>query len=234
MKLPISKRLLACAAMVREGAKVADVGADHGYLGIHLLQQGIANRVIATDLRPMPLSKAKRNAESFGVAENMEFICTDGLAGVEPLSFDTVVMAGMGSDTIIGIIEAAPWLAAPQYTLLLSPQASGQDLRRMLWNKGFQLNRELLCRDGGFLYTIMEAQYVGTQYDASPGEQFLSKSLRNSGCPELEEYATRLLSSMDKTLSGMQQGNAPEAKQVFYRSAREEIGLWLTAYRGKA
>lgn len=231
MKLPISKRLLACAGMVRAGAKVADVGADHGYLGIYLLQQGIAENVVATDLRPLPISKAKDNAEAYGVADRMEFICTDGLCGVDPACFDTAVMAGMGSDTMIGIIEAAPWLQAACYTLLLSPQASGQDLRKLLWSKGFSIERELLCRDGGFLYTIMEAQYCGKIYEPTPGEQFLSLPLRHSGCPELEEYAVRLLNSMDKTIVGMKRGTAPAAKLDFYAEAQKEIAAWLETYR---
>ena len=62
MKLPISQRLLLCTALVPPGARVADVGCDHGYLGIHLLKTGTAKHVIATDLREKPLEKARENA----------------------------------------------------------------------------------------------------------------------------------------------------------------------------
>jgi tRNA (adenine22-N1)-methyltransferase len=55
MKIPISDRLLCCASMVAPGAKVADIGCDHGYLGIYLLREGIASFVAASDLRPQPL-----------------------------------------------------------------------------------------------------------------------------------------------------------------------------------
>ena len=67
MKLPISKRLLACAARVPLGARVADIGADHGYLSIELLQSGRANFVHASELREQPLKKAVENAEKYGV-----------------------------------------------------------------------------------------------------------------------------------------------------------------------
>ena len=60
MKLPISKRLLCCASMVPPDARVADIGTDHGYLGIHLLQAGISPHVIACDLRKGPLENARR------------------------------------------------------------------------------------------------------------------------------------------------------------------------------
>ena len=62
MNLPISARLLACAGFVSPGDRVADIGCDHGYLGIYLLQKGIASGVIASDLRPGPLQSAVRNA----------------------------------------------------------------------------------------------------------------------------------------------------------------------------
>ena len=73
MKIPISKRLLCCAAMVPQGARVADIGCDHGYLGIWLLTEGIADHVAACDLREKPLEKAKQNGAAYGTADRMEF-----------------------------------------------------------------------------------------------------------------------------------------------------------------
>ena len=122
MKLPISRRLLACADLVPAGARVADVGCDHGYLGIHLLQTGRAAHVIATDLREKPLQKARANAAQFGTADRMDFFTANGLAAVDPQTVDTVVIAGMGGDNIASILDAAAWVHDPRYTLILQPQ----------------------------------------------------------------------------------------------------------------
>ena len=84
MKIPISKRLLCCAGFVEPGARVADIGTDHGYLGIYLLKNGIARQVTACDLRPLPLRNAQENAERFGVGAQMEFLLSDGLERVAP------------------------------------------------------------------------------------------------------------------------------------------------------
>ena len=73
MKIPISKRLLLCAQLVPPGARVADIGTDHGYLGLYLLQNGRAAHVIAADLRPQPLQTARQNTEKYGFAGQMEF-----------------------------------------------------------------------------------------------------------------------------------------------------------------
>ena len=69
MKLPISDRLLACAAFVAPGDRVADIGCDHGYLGIWLLTEGKASFVAASDLREKPLEKAKEHSLLYGTAD---------------------------------------------------------------------------------------------------------------------------------------------------------------------
>ena len=73
MKLPISHRLLACAGFVRKGARIADVGCDHGYLSIHLLREGIAAGAICSDVRQQPLQSARRNAQKYGLQDKMTF-----------------------------------------------------------------------------------------------------------------------------------------------------------------
>ena len=100
MKLPISKRLLCCAAMVPSGSRVADIGTDHGYLGIYLLQNGISPHVIACDLRKGPLDNARKNARLFEVDGSMAFRLSDGLAEISPEEIDCAVLAGMGGDLI--------------------------------------------------------------------------------------------------------------------------------------
>ena len=82
MKLPISKRLLACAAFVEPGQRVADVGTDHGYLAIYLLQSRRASRVLAADVAEQPLARARENARRFGVREGLSFPLCDGVRGL--------------------------------------------------------------------------------------------------------------------------------------------------------
>ena len=109
MKIPLSARLQACCNFICPGDRVADIGTDHGYLGIWLLEQGIASSVIAADIVPGPLSAAKSNAAKFGFSDRMEFYLSDGVQSI-PRDFDTMVCAGMGGDTMISILSAAPWL----------------------------------------------------------------------------------------------------------------------------
>ena len=159
MKLPISDRLLACAAFVKKGDRVADVGCDHGYLSIHLLQSGIARSCIASDVAEGPLQSAMRNARKYGVGSKITFHLSDGVQNI-PRDFDCMVCAGMGADTIMSIIHhSAEWLKNPRYRLILQCQSKRPELRQWLYDEGFRINRETLAKDGKFVYSIMEVVF---------------------------------------------------------------------------
>lgn len=222
MKIPISDRLLCCASMVQSGAKVADIGCDHGYLGIHLLLEGIADYVAASDLRPQPLGKARVNAAQYGTAERMEFSVADGLTAIDPNKVDTIVCAGMGGDSIAAILEAAPWTRDPAYTLILQPQTSGNDLRRWLGDNGFAIEEEKLVRDSGFLYFTIRARY-GRGVPLTPGEQYLSRQLFHCGSELLPAYFDRILKALENTVAGMEKSKVPPIKLEYYRQALKEV-----------
>ena len=107
--MELSPRLQAIAEQVPQGAHLADVGTDHGYLPVWLLRDGRINSAIAADLREGPLNRARETARRFNVEEQISFRLCDGLSAIRPEETDTVTIAGMGGETIISILEAAPW-----------------------------------------------------------------------------------------------------------------------------
>jgi len=224
MKVPISKRLLCCASFVEQGAQIADIGCDHGYLSIYLLLEKRISFAHASDLRVKPLEKAKENAETYGVKDSMEFSCADGLTAVRADSVDTVICAGMGADTIIGIIEAAPWLRNQKYCLILQPQSSGQDLRRYLTENGFGLVKESLVEDGGFIYTVLLAKY-GIQQKLTPGQQYVSPQLIEDGSVLLHRYVDRIEKALYSTTEGIKKATGADAaeRSRYYEDALREI-----------
>lgn len=222
MKIPISKRLLCCASMIAPGAKVADIGCDHGYLGIWLIRQGVATHVEACDLRPMPLEKARENARLFGTAEQMRFAVADGLSALSPGQVDTIVCAGMGGDCIAHILQEAPWVRDPAYTLILQPQTSGNDLRRYLGEAGFAIEEERLVQDGGFLYFTIQARFGGGR-PLSPGEQYLSSQLLHSGSELLPAYVDRIENALKKTVTGIRKSKQDAHRLAYYECALNEV-----------
>ena len=187
MKLPISDRLLSCAAFVPRGSRVADIGCDHGYLSIYLLTNGIASSCIASDVREGPLQSAQRNARKFGVAGKLQFCLSDGVQSI-PQDFDCMVCAGMGADTMIHILESAPWLKSDKYTLILQCQSKTPMLRRYLSENGWKISEESALRDGRFLYTIMAVTYCPEASALTAAQCYFSPALLRNPTEDIGAY----------------------------------------------
>ena len=187
MNLSLSPRLLACSQFVTPGSRVADVGCDHGYLSIYLLKNGIAQRVIASDINEQPLLSAVNNAEKYGVRDRITFCLSDGVKDI-PRDFDCMICAGMGADTMISILEAAPWLKSSAYTLILQCQSKTPTLRRYLSEQGWSIEEEAVLRDGRFLYTVMRVLWSPSCEKLTPGQQYFSPVLLKRPSKELAEY----------------------------------------------
>lgn len=215
MKLPISKRLLCCASMVQSGSRVADIGTDHGYLGIYLLQSGAARHVIACDLRKDPLENARRNAKLFGVDGEMEFRLSDGLEKILPDEVDTVVMAGMGGDLIQKILSQCPWRKREGLQFILQPQSAGNVLRRWLCEDGFEIRREEPVQDGHFLYTVMDIRQ-GEPAPLTPGTEYASPALLASGIPLVGNYLARVENALQETVRGLTNAEKQRPERLAY------------------
>lgn len=198
-KLP--PRLAAIAALVPDGAQLADVGTDHALLPIRLLQDGKIQSAVATDIRPGPLSRAKENAYSAGVA-NLSCVLCDGLTGVAPDSVDTVVIAGMGGENIAGILRAAPWACAGAL-LLLQPMSRPEELRAALPSLGLSICAERLVRDAGRLYSII-AVMAGAPDEFSPGELFCGKYSLLTADPLFPDILSEQEKRLETAIRGLQ------------------------------
>ena len=153
----LSPRLAAVAALVRPGAHVIDVGTDHAMIPVWLIQTGISDRVLATDIHPGPLENAASMVEKTQTGDKIRLLLTDGLTGIDPEGWDTVILAGMGGETMVSILSAAPW-ARGQIQLILEPQSKKAVLRRYLIENGWRIDCERLTEDAGHIYPILTAQ----------------------------------------------------------------------------
>ena len=213
MNLPISPRLLECAKFVAPGDRVADIGCDHGYLSIYLLQKGIASSVIASDINKGPLESAKRNAVKFGVTDNISFYLS---AGVEklPRDFDSLICAGMGADTMISILDAAPWLKSSHYRLILQCQSKIFLLRQYLSSQGWRITQESVLRDGRFLYTVMEARWEPDYPKLTPAQWYFPPAMLENPGKETAEYYHRVLKKLRLSVEGHGVNADPTEKAV--------------------
>ena len=138
-----------------------DVGTDHGYLPIHMAESGYQGKIFASDVNEDPLNKAIRNAKDVGVSDKIDFFLCDGLEKCPRDEIDTIVVAGMGGDMIVKILDEGYWCMSPNYKLILQPMSKAEILRYWLVYNEFEIIHELQIEENGTIYQIIVATFGG-------------------------------------------------------------------------
>ena len=212
MRISLSKLLQRCADYIGCANRIADIGCDHGYLGISLLKNGQVKSVIAADIRPMPLQAAKENAKRFGFDEQMEFFLSDGASAI-PRDFDVMVCAGMGADTMISIIENAPWLKSTSYRFVLQCQSKTAMLRKYLNENGFSIVRESAIKDGRFLYSVIDVVFK-QEVPFTPGQCHFSPALAKELTEENIAYYRQVVTRLEREVAGQKEAADPVSMEA--------------------
>ncbi len=205
----MNKRLSCVLSHIPDGIGLIDVGTDHAYLPIALAERGYPGRLYASDLRPGPLRAAERNAASASVTERITFLLADGLDACDPALVDTIVVAGMGGDTICGIFDRAEWIMDPRYTLVLQPMTRCEVLRYWLIHNEFAIVEEDLVEDGGVLYAVLKAK-IGKSDALSDAELFTGSEGLLREHPLYPRFLAQQLERFRRVLRGRTAAAAPE------------------------
>lgn len=155
-KLEISSRLSQVAHMVSAGKRLADVGTDHGYIPVYLVKNQIIPSALAMDLRSGPLERAKEHVAQYQLQEKIECRLSDGFANCSADEFDCAVIAGMGGELMIHILDAKKEIMDANKEFILQPQSEIDKVRRYVHSRGYKIEAEEFLFDGGKYYTIMK------------------------------------------------------------------------------
>ncbi len=226
-ELRLQPRLQCIADCVPRGARLADVGTDHGYLPVWLLKAGRIERAIASDINAGPLEHARRTAEEHGVSGRMDFRLCAGLEGIGRGEADTVVIAGMGGETILGILGGASW-DYRGVRLLLQPMTKAELLRRYLSENGFAIVSERLVPDKGTIYAVIEAT-AGSMRPLTAAEAWCGTGLLHD--PLYGAYAGDRAAKLERAAVGLRQAKrldsgGAERLEADARELRERIEEW--------
>jgi len=150
----ISNRLQKICELAGTGETVADIGTDHGFVPIRLIETGAFRKAIASDIGEGPLQRAKEHIAERGLAGRIDTRLGSGLCRIRPGEADTLVIAGMGGRLILDILGAdlATALAAKQ--MILSPQSDYRDFRDGIHQMGFRILSETWLTEEGKDYVI--------------------------------------------------------------------------------
>ena len=154
----LSGRLRMLADMVTPGSRLVDVGCDHGFLSIYLVQEGACPTVLAMDVREGPLAAAKRHVEAYGLGEYITLRLSDGLGAYRAGEAEALVCAGMGGRLMERILREGMDLAWGMREVILQPQSEIPQFRAFLREAGFGIVQEDAIREDGKYYFAMKAR----------------------------------------------------------------------------
>lgn len=192
----LDNRLATIASFVRRGSLAADVGCDHAYLSIWLVKNNIARHVIASDISDGPLYRAQKNIAAESAGDRITLRRCDGLEGIDHFNPDDIIIAGMGGEQIVDILEAAPFTRTPGKRLILQPMTRPERLRSALVRMGYVIRDEALASDDGWIYQVICAESRGHADESgynplTQGEFLLGRRIIERGGELFLKYLAR-------------------------------------------
>ncbi|MCI8332613.1 MAG: SAM-dependent methyltransferase [Clostridiales bacterium] len=177
-KVHLDSRLKACASLV-QGKTAADIGTDHAYVPVYLIQNHICHHVVASDVRAGPVQRALQNVAAYGLAESIQVIKADGLQSDTFIGCSDVIIAGMGGDLMVKMIDQCSWSRQKGVRFILQPMTKAERLRFYLWNHGYEISDELIAYDekgaDNRVYQIFSCTYTGRNTDFTEVELLIGK-----------------------------------------------------------
>ena len=231
----LSQRLQALADMVSEGLSVADVGCDHGFVSIYLVQKGISPKVYAMDVRKGPLERAKEHIAAYGLEGKIETRLSDGLTAMQPGEARALVCAGMGGPLMMKILTEGAKVAEQMDELILQPQSEIEAFRRFLRNAQFTIVEEKMVLEEGKFYPMMKVRKTERSKEDVPQdrqrlEDKFGPLLLASKDETLKQYLAFQLHICEEILERLKAGYSDkiEAKRAEVLAEIEDIQLAMT------
>ena len=188
--MELSKRLTAVVRLVPECDSAADIGTDHGYVPIFLVEQKIMGRVIAMDVNRGPLARAGEHIAQCGLSDRIETRLSDGLSALKAGEADIMIAAGMGGGLITRIMEEGESVVSSLKACILQPQSEIGKVRRYLAAHGLVIEEEDMVGEDGKFYPMMRAVH-GEPECYEEYEYLYGKKLLGMRHPVLRKFLLR-------------------------------------------
>jgi len=208
-------RLERVAAHVPAGARLADIGSDHGYLPVALMRRGAITAAVAGELAATPFHSAQRTVRDNGLQARISVRLANGLAAIEAADeISALTICGMGGETIRDILERGKTRLSGQERLILQPNGGEQPLRQWLMDNGYSILCEEVLRENRFDYEIIVAERTGP-VSYSPEQLYFGPLQMQARTPAFLLKWQRLLRHKQQTLAHFTQaGSAVPAEKV--------------------
>ena len=211
--IKLSQRLQAIADLVPAGAKVADIGTDHGFLPCYLAQSGKAELVIACDVNAQPLALAQKNITDYNVGDKVSTRLGNGLAVLKPGEVDTVTIAGMGGALMIDILDASPMVVDRLKRIVLQPNVGAEAVRIWAEKNRWQIVAEELIRENDIFSVIIVLEQGRSDRFMSAVELYLGPKLLAEHHPMLGLYISEEWEKTQHILEQLAKSDSEESRK---------------------
>lgn len=217
-EIKLDRRLKSIVELLGKEDIVVDIGCDHGYVGNFLVENNLSKKVYATDISKDSLDKNREFSYSRGNEDKVISLLGDGLEPVKNLDFDGVIIAGMGGELIINIIDSYKELLKDK-VLILQPMTGRVSLRKYLTENGFFIEKESIAKENNKYYEIMRVVFKdGYETNCS---YYFGKNLVEDCDSLLLEYVEHLLRKTKSHLNGAKKSTTNKGKRQSEKLKKE-------------
>jgi tRNA (adenine22-N1)-methyltransferase len=216
--MELSIRLKAIVNMMEKCDNIIDVGTDHGYVPIYLVENGVIKGAIASDINSGPVEKAKKNICKNNVSLQISCRQGSGLSTVKEGEVQVAIIAGMGGNLIRDILEAdLPVVKGLKY-IILQPVQNAEVLREYLYTAGYDILKEDICLEDGKFYEIIKAKYNTVPVVLDSIYYEISKTLLDEKHPVMQEFIEYKLKKYSKVYNTLNENTktAKNRKEQLY------------------
>ena len=218
--IKLTPRLEKIAGLIENSRLIADIGTDHAYMPAALIERGRAERAVASDINEGPLKRAAETVRAAGLESRISLRLGAGLETVTPADgADTIVIAGMGGETIAEILENSPTVVSLAGLIIIQPMSSAPELRDYIYGRGFKNIREHLAAESGKIYNIISMSPGSEKHKPlAPHERLAGRDLLERRPGHFDKYLENLTNALKAKADGLARSASPGARAELERT----------------
>lgn len=223
----LSERLRHIVDMLPNSDCIADIGTDHGYILVHCINKGLCKRGIATDINKGPLEIAIKNFKKYRVLDKIQTRIGDGLEPLQKGEADTILIAGMGGNLIVKILEGGKEIVRSTNILVLQPMQYPEILRKYLNENDFRIIDEDIVKEDEKFYHILKVSNGSEPPYEKEVFYYTGKILIQKKHPVLREFINYKIKNLEEILRSVPKDNKRynELNQLLLEF--KEVGEWM-------
>ncbi len=191
--MDVSKRIEFIIENLEKVNTLADIGTDHGYVPLIALERELCTKAIACDINKGPLDSCIQLVADYSFEDKIKCVLSDGLCNIAENECDDIAICGMGGELIAQILDNCTWAKNSSKHFILNPMTHPEILRKYLCDNGFEIQNDIIVKEGRHCYSVFDAYYTGNIFNCDKSYYYLG-NIKNF---ENKDYFNHLLNYLE-------------------------------------